>query len=309
MDINIKGYEFIFIMIHNITFSIPESKITKSVPKKTKMLATVIPKLVHTYIFDKEEDYYEDYRKSMFGITMCKSGWDCMRHYEIIACGCIPYFVDIEKCPRNTMTLLPKDLFLKCNDLYMKYKNYSIGDFSEEEMKECNEMIALLLDYTRKNLTTVKLAKYVLKKSGQYSVSSILYLSGDTSPDYMRCLTLHGLKEIFGKKCHDYPIIPHIYKSDTIDFKKLYGKGMTYSNILDRSLHDDACDENIEKDIKNKKYDIVIYGSFHRGMPFYELVNSVYLPNEILLICGEDLHPCNYYQFTNKGHCLFVREL
>lgn len=296
-------------MIHNITFSIPDCKIVDSVPAKTKILATVIPAKVDTYIFQTEEDYFNDYKTSMFAITTKKSGWDCMRHYEIMACGCIPYFPNIENCPKNTMTLLPKDLFLECNALYGKYKDYKIADFTPDEFGECSEMITKLIDYTKEYLTTYKMAKYILKKSQSHNVSSILYLSGRTDPDYLRCVTLHGFKQLLGKKCHDYPKVPHIYKSSTINYKRLYGKGMTYSNLLEQDLHDDANDKTVEQDIKNKKYDIVIYGSFHRGMPLYDLVCESYNPSEILMLCGEDLHPCVYHQFVNKGHTVFVREL
>ena len=61
--------------------------------------------------------------------------------------------------------------------------------------------------------------------------------------------------------------------------------------------------------IKNKHYDIVIYGSYHRGMPYYELITEIYNPNQIILICGEDIHICNNDDFVKKGHHVFVREL
>ena len=67
----------------------------------------------------------------------------------------------------------------------------------------------------------------------------------------------------------------------------------------------DEWDKTIENDIKEQKYDIVIYGSFHRGMPYYDLVSSVYDPNKVILICGEDLHTCC---FSDK-HPVFIREL
>ena len=57
------------------------------------------------------------------------------------------------------------------------------------------------------------------------------------------------------------------------------------------------------------KYDIVIYGSYHRGMPFYDLVNQIYKSNEVILLCGEDIHNCDNYEWVVKGHNVFVREL
>jgi hypothetical protein len=297
-------------MLHPITFSIPENKIIKSIPNKTKVLSNLIPGLIETYIYDNETDYYNQYKESLFAITTKKAGWDCMRHYEILANGCIPYFLDIENCPINTMTLLPKKLIMEGNKLYKKYGMYkNINNFTTNEINECNILISKMIDYTTQNLTTKQIAKYILEKTNYNNISNVLYLSGNTGPDYLRCLTLHGFKELFGEKCHDHPKIPHIYKSNSINYKQLYGKGITYTNLLESNLHDDKLDDTIENDIKNKKYDIVIYGSYHRGMPFYDLVNNIYKPNEIILLCGEDIHCCNYNELLNRGHNVFVREL
>ena len=50
-----------------------------------------------------------------------------MRHYEIMANGCIPYFPNIEQCPPNTMALLPKHLIIEGNKLYETVKDkYSL---------------------------------------------------------------------------------------------------------------------------------------------------------------------------------------
>jgi hypothetical protein len=292
--------------IYPITFSIPELKIITGIQHKTKLLSNLIPGNISTYIYNTEEEYYNEYKSSLFAITTKKAGWDCMRHYEILASGAIPYFPNIERCPERTMALLPKDLIKEGNALFEKIRIQSIN---EENLIECNKLITLLLEYTRTNLTTVKMAQYILNKSGFSNASNILYLSQDTSPDYLRCLTLHGFKELLGKSCHDYPKIPHIYKSDSIDYSKLYGRGITYSNLIDDSLHNNDLDLTIEEDILNAKYDLIIYGSYHRGMPYYDQVVSIYPPDKIILLCGEDEHACNYSQYDNRGHNVFIREL
>jgi len=87
-------------MIHPITFSIPKEKIVSKVPFKTKLVSDMIPGDIKTYIYYTEKDYYNEYRQSMFAITFKKGGWDCMRHYEILANGCIPYFQNLEECPK-----------------------------------------------------------------------------------------------------------------------------------------------------------------------------------------------------------------
>jgi hypothetical protein len=63
----------------------------------------------------------------------------------------------------------------------------------------------------------------------------------------------------------------------------------------------------VEEHITNKYYDLIIYGSFHRGMPYYPLVSQIYKPEEIILLCGEDSHSCNYSSY--EDHHIFIREL
>jgi len=295
--------------LYPITFSIPKEKVVNDFNKKEKLLSNLIPDDKKTYIYNTEKDYYDEYRKSYFAVTKMKSGWDCMRHYEIIANGCIPYFIDIEKCPINTLALCPKNLFKEANSLFnIFYSKVKDNIITENDIDTYNNLRSRFLEYMRNHLTTDKMANYILEKTKFRNVSRILYLSQDLVPDYLRCLTLHGFKELFGKNCHDYPKIPHLYKSDN-NYSHLYGKGITYSNLLDHELHDNKLDDSIETDIKNRYYDIIIYGSYHRGMPYYNLVNSVYKPNEIILLCGEDIHDCDYREYLNKGHYIFVREL
>jgi hypothetical protein len=293
-------------MVFPITFSIPESKIVKSIPNKTKTLSDLIPGRLDTYIYQNEEDYYQEYQQSMFAITTKKAGWDCMRHYEIMANGCIPYFPDIQHCPPNTMYLLPKDLILEGNKLFERLHCKPVDHLTSNELIECYSLIEKFLNYLLNFLTTKQLARYVLNKSHNSEVSNVLILSGQIHEDYMRDLTLHGLKELFGTKCHDYPKVPHIYQDSSIDYSKLYGKGITYCNLLYQDLHDLSLDESVEEDIKNKKYDLIIYGNYHRGMPFYDLVKQVYESHKIILLCGEDIHCCNFFEYNET---VFVREL
>jgi hypothetical protein len=295
-------------MLHPITFSFPEEKIICEIPVKTKIISSLIPGKLDTYIYKNEADYYNEYRQSLFALTTKKAGWDCMRHYEIIANGCIPYFPNIEECPPNTMALLPKDLLKEGNILYNKYKNTIISNLTSTDMDKCKEHIVKLVTDLRNYLTTAKMAKYILD-STKKDVKSVLYLSGNTSPDYLRCLTLHGFKCLLGSICHDYPKIPHIYKSSTVNYSNLYGKGITYTNLLESDMRNDSLDTTLEDDISNKKYDIIIYGSYHRGMPYYDKISKLYSPSEIILMCGEDIHRCDYKKWIDKGHHVFVREL
>jgi hypothetical protein len=83
-----------------ISFGIPEHLVQDDVPSKTKAFpAHVVDAEVAdrvgaatSYAFADESSYYEDLRASRFGITTKRGGWDCMRHYEIAASGCVVCF-------------------------------------------------------------------------------------------------------------------------------------------------------------------------------------------------------------------------
>lgn len=298
---------------HPINFSIPEEKIadiTSVIKKKTKILSSLIPGDLTTYIYDNETDYYNEYQQSLFAITKRKGGWDCLRHYEIIANGCIPFFENFVYCPPNTMGLFPKKMIEEGNNFYLTIADKTrIDEISKVQIQEYEILLTRMMNYLKEHLTTKQIAKYVLKMAKCENASKVLFLSGDMRPDYLRCLTLHGFKELLGDQCHDYPIVPHIYKNANIDYKSLYGKGITYTNLLDAALHNDAFDPNVEHLIKTRFFEVIIYGSYHRGTPFFELVAQHYSSNEIIMLCGEDAHTCNYEQIVQKGINVFVREL
>jgi hypothetical protein len=133
-----------------ISFAIPECKITTQPLDKIQEFGKIIPGQ-GGYIFDNESDYYGDYNKSFYGVTMKKAGWDCMRHYEVLSNRCVPYFIGLEDCPKQTLTTLPKELLLEARN---------IADNFEEE--KYFSILDELFSYTKNNLTTKHLAQYVL---------------------------------------------------------------------------------------------------------------------------------------------------
>lgn len=282
-----------------IQFSISESKIVKHIPQKTRDFAFIIPGNIQTYIYDNEQDYYADYQRSYFAITCKKGGWDCMRHYEILANGCIPYFIDIDKCSPDTMCFLPKDLIKEAMNL--EGVGYLTIDHSKFNKKRYFEILEELLNHTRKYLCSRAMAEYLLSTVNYQENGTILYLSEDVRPDYLRCSTLIGLKELLGSRVIDFPKIPHIYTSYPDNIKNLYGKGITYAKIVPDVSIDRS---HIEKRIKNKEFDLIIYGSVHRGLPYHEIVLSHYTPDQIIYLCGEDDQYCS----KTSLHNLFLRE-
>jgi len=136
-----------------IDFCIPKELIVKTIPQKTQDWATVIPQNKDTYIFTEEKPYLEDYQKSYVALSRAKGGWSCLRHCEVLMNGCIPFIPNFENCPDLTMHGFPKKIILETNN---KIQN------EENLLTSYDEYITLLLEWTRKHLTTEEVAKSIL---------------------------------------------------------------------------------------------------------------------------------------------------
>jgi hypothetical protein len=94
--------------MREISFSIPAEKVASEPPaRKRQLLAShvVDPEVAArlgvstSYAFKDEAAYYADLRSAQFGITVKRAGWDCLRHYEQAANGCVPCFRDLDRKP------------------------------------------------------------------------------------------------------------------------------------------------------------------------------------------------------------------
>lgn len=135
-----------------ISFAIPESQLLIEKVSKSKTFGTVIPGRLNTYVFNTESEYYYDYSISYYGFTYKKGGWDCMRHYEILANRCVPFFVDLEECPKKTLHVFPKEVILEMNKYAMQNEIHPNYDLLSVE----------LFDYVKRNLTTRALIKRII---------------------------------------------------------------------------------------------------------------------------------------------------
>lgn len=282
-----------------IGFSVPRAKVIRTIPKKYRDFAFLHPLNLGTYIYRQEELYYLDYQRSYFALTCKKGGWDCMRHYEILANGCIPYFLDIDKCDEETLFFFPKELIKEA--MHLPGVRYPYIDHTKFDKAKYHDLLSRIMDYVRAHLTSDKMAQYILDTLHYSGKGKILYLSDDVYTDYLRCLTLIGFKDLLQDRIVDVPKIEHIYQSYSGDISTLYGKGFTYA----KNVEDLPVDrENIEERIRNREFDLIIYGSVHRGLRYHDLVREVYHPDEIAYLCGEDEQKCGYIHYHN----LFLRE-
>jgi hypothetical protein len=161
-----RGYWYFKRELHNprdnalpIQFAIPEEKLQPG-KMKDKVLAPLNPWDARTYIYTDEKHYYHDYQTSAFARTSRKAGWDCLRHYEIMACYCMPYFENLEYCPPLIMHKLPKEELLMAKHL-LDYKN---GDwFKSGQIRWIwEDLMQDVYAKLKKDLTTKALATYIL---------------------------------------------------------------------------------------------------------------------------------------------------
>lgn len=142
-----------------IQFAIPAEKIVTDAPK-SGFMAPLDPMNLHTYIYNDEPTYYASYRSAMFGKTMKKAGWDCLRHYEIMSQLCIPYFENLEHCPPTIMQNLPKQELLLAKTV-LDYDGFNY--FQTNSGRDLYQMLLEKITQTlRDKLTTTALANYLL---------------------------------------------------------------------------------------------------------------------------------------------------
>ena len=106
--------------------------------------------------------------------------------------------------------------------------------------------------------------------------------------DYLNDLLLHGLRELYGENVVDFPGCWYLYKDEVnkrgFDEKKFWGKGFTIKNTLND--FDSIDRQDISQKIRNKFFDLVIYGSIRRSNDFLDEV--IKYKNKFIFIDGED---------------------
>lgn len=308
---------------------------------KTNLIAPLIPRNTSTYIYETEAEYYAMYRSAYFAHTEKKGGWDCLRHYEIIANGCIPLFRDIDKCPDKTMSTFPRYISYY-NDMELgKLDRYALShDF------EIKHFIKMLVRYAHRICSTSARANFFLHNMlPKYNIIqpqqqnepenlpkiNVLLIRGNCGVNYTRetlWIGLHRKVTAAGGVAAEYPAMDFMYDDyPETEAKNLYGKGFTYSRRLDHTQRTAiANDADLIDKIKSRFWTLIIYGKVGPdediegslpNMPFWDYVHQYYSANEIAFLYGGDAcqdmtidnqysrHLMRHLQF---GRC-FVREL
>jgi hypothetical protein len=299
-----------------IHFGLDESKFPERpgpVRAKTQAFSSMVPGDPSTYVYDDEGAYYKQYAASFYGVTKKKGGWDCMRHWEIVAAGCVPYFEKLDECPPGILTRFPKALVWEAMHLPGVDGSRRTIDFDQFPLARYEELRDAIFAAVKEVGTCRAVAQYLLASVGMPFPKRVLFLSSDPSPDYQRCTLLTGLKRALGGAAVSASVhVPHLYADYPAEAaRRLYGQGFSYSRVLPaESAGADATDslDGVEG------YDLVVYGSVHRALPVHEKVQQLYPSERIVYVCGEDEHgtaiiPDDCASAVPAGSWLFVREL
>lgn len=234
----------------NLPFSIPPQKweVTRSLREnssKSTMFAPMIPGVPSTYQYHSEGAYYQQYNSAFYGITMKKGGWDCLRHYEIILSGSVPFFLNIESMPPATMTSFPKELILRAMRIRgvpsQEVVKAAIArgrlpavDLNQFDHESYRSVFKDLMQYAKKNLLATKsTARLAPPKEGG---SRILLHSGCDEVGYEQGLLVSGLVGNGHSVCmRPHGMLAPLLDNFTADTSSLYGHGFTWARTVNHS--------------------------------------------------------------------------
>ena len=312
----------------SLPYCLPDEIFVESVcpiDQKKYVISPLIPGDTSNYLFKAGEEakYYDMYRQSMFAVTQKKGGWDCLRHYEILAAGCIPIFEDLDKCPADTLVSFPKDLLKEAYRALLPWRN------TDEQREAYNGYTSRLLDHAKSNCSaSANVDRFIggMKHIGHIK-RNVLMLTGDMGVNYTRELNWIGIKRQFGISAVEYPPLDYLYDDFPEDqLQNIYGNGFTYSRRLSSRLRVAMTEEELIESLRQKKWDMIIYGKVGPDetavgsvplLPYWSEVFKRYSRDEIVFWYGgdgmQDLTYANRYsdhlvRNSQYARC-FVREL
>jgi hypothetical protein len=239
--------------------------------EKTSAVSATVPYVAYSFV--SSEEYYESYSRSALAITQKKGGWDCFRHLEIMAAGCVPLFLGAEKIPTFTMVHYPKLQFRSVYQDYRKRSHLPTYDVSSH-----------LIQYANMHLTSQAMCIYFsdLSKFEITMQDTILFVDSNLSlvPDYLSIFNFIGLKQVYGDQVQclfDEP--DYVFSDSSVDVSKLYGRGFGYSKVLRRS--------KVRFDSRNQPK-VVVVSNLERDFKILAELKLRYPASKFVMFWGAD---------------------
>lgn len=316
--------------IHNffpLPYSIPDEYIVATLPEKTETIASFIPGATgdcSANIYNKENEHEYDamYQKARFAHTKKKGGWDCLRHYEILANGCIPIYAN-PNYPTQSLVSFPKQECEEASKRFLPWKNEYTEAYSDYAKN--------ILTHTRNTCSTSATVRCILSKlKNADTMKNVLMISCHMGVNYLRDFTWIGMKrhiESIGGEATEYPVISYLYDDyPKHEMNSLHGKGFKYAGKLEHASKHSYSSDEIKESIVQKKWDLVIFGKIGPdelfegtmpNIPFWDHVIQNYSKDKVIFLYGGDeqfnlTHENRYsnhlLHHSQYGKC-FIREI
>lgn len=310
-------------MLHSLPYSIPSEYVVgdEEFTEKHICVSEIETGVPYRYGHLDEEAYLNSYRRARFAKTKKKGGWDCLRHYEIMAAGCIPLFEGLADCPTLTMVTLPKSLILEAE------RELSRDDI---DIEKYDRYRVRMLRWVRDNCTAEAVFQKIFIPNVRKNFKKVLLIRGHIGVNYSREMTWIGmirhLQNVEDSVVGELPRIPYLYADFPLeDTKGLYGNGFGYARKLDPSRPTLTDDNEIEEKTRGGYWDLIVYGKTGpdeheeggEGRALWQLVKERYSKDQIAFIYGgdepfnlrrRDRHTAHLAISLQHGTC-FVREL
>jgi hypothetical protein len=332
--------------LHALHFAMPDGRGVGGRVPKTRVLAPLKParsaaEKKRMYIYTTNDTYYHMYACSWFGWTQKKAGWDCQRHYEIMAAGCMPVFHRLETCPLSLFPPALRALWLENNALYARLKDIPLEKWTTHHLAEADALTQRNRRALETHLTCSSLFIQLLEAARWGHAARVGILSTKVPCDYMRDNLIIGAKHVLGQRAACNQAVWWIFDDAKRPMHTLWGKGFTYGRALPacrRSsiLEDTAPTRGAQKHtipkipkspkasrtihnaawwsaVRAQWFDVILVHWMNRrhfDRAWEELIKH-YPPHRIILFCAEDAPPSRGTLKTllSHGSHVFVREL
>eukprot|EP00927_Polykrikos_kofoidii_P072457 TRINITY_DN68573_c0_g1_i1.p1 TRINITY_DN68573_c0_g1~~TRINITY_DN68573_c0_g1_i1.p1 ORF type:complete len:530 (-),score=53.27 TRINITY_DN68573_c0_g1_i1:47-1636(-) len=319
------------VVVFPISYSVPKHWIVPSLPAKDRFLIndSLASFYTRTYKFAPFEEgrYHLHVQRHRFGDTRRKGGYDCLRHYELLANGCVPIFDDLENTPPSVLTSLPRSLLFRAKALHaLPWTDTDTGRGECLVSAGCTPgayetLASELLNYTSQHLSTEAAARSFLAAVNIHRGDKVLFLpcSGmDVFPSYLTASIFHGLVSVLGDDVIDVPTYEYAYKYPGPLYSPeeyrlrydMWGQGFTLGFQLPRRPYLNRA--NLSARIRALEFSLIVFARMSPYEPcnfccslgdrtggsvpeFMEDVLGRYPPERVALLFGDDsgLHDAN----------------
>lgn len=291
-----------------ISFSFPVSSLElarRPNAERIRLLSEVIPGTPYSY--EDYDSYLRQYSESEFAITFKKGGWDCFRHLEIMASGAIPLMPDAGWIPSGTMVHYPKQTIERITGALRR------GDVVDSVA--AREHLKAWFD---ENLTSPKMAEYILKVTERDGPVMFLDQGLGSRPDYMSASIFSGLKALLGTKVESFYGAGPLFAGWTGSTSSMHGLGFGYTRTIVDSLATEADGRNTatgypprELLLEIARNGLVLVADVSRNKGLSRYVSSVLSSGGAAYIHSSDrpLSPAEMKEFRNLSGTKFSREL